>query len=113
MDFFSVPSENRIPALRAYYDAVAACTHWSMKLPVIRYFYVLAFPCVSLLLCIFLAVRGKNRLCAMPLSLLILLFLTYLLGPVSNFRYVYPYYLSLPLYFCMAAKSGNGAVRER
>lgn len=112
MDFFSVQSEDHLPAVRAYYDAVAAHTHWSMKLPVIRYFYALAFPCVSLLLCIYLAVRGKNRLCIMPLLLLVLLFLTYLLGPVSNFRYVYPYYLSLPLYFAMAAKSGNGAVRK-
>lgn len=113
MDFFSVRSENHLPAVRAYYDAVAAHTHWSMKLPVIRYFYALAFPCMSLLLCIYLAVRGKNRLCVLPLLLLVLLYLTYLLGPVSNFRYVYPYYLSLPLYFCMAAKSGQGAVGER
>lgn len=113
MDFFSVCSENHLPAVRAYYDAVAAHKHWSMRLPVMRYFYALAFPCMSLVLCIYLAVRGKNRLCAMPLLLLILLFLTYLLGPLSNFRYVYPYYLSLPLYFSMAAKNGHGAVRER
>lgn len=112
MDFFSVQSENHLPAVRAYYDAVAAHAHWSMKLPVIRYFYALAFPCMSLFLCIYLTVRGKNRLCAMPLLMLVLLFLTYLLGPVSNFRYVYPYYLSLPLYFSMAAKKGHGAVRE-
>lgn len=107
LDFFSVTSEDHLPALRGYYDAVAAHTHWSMKLPVIRYFYTLAFPCMSLLLCIYLAVRGKNRLCAVPLLALVLFFLTYLLGPVSNFRYVYPYYLSLPLYFSMAAKTGE------
>lgn len=113
MDFFSVTSEDRLPALRAFYDAVAAHKHWSMRLPVIRCFYALAFPFMSLMLCIYLAVRGKNGLCALPLLLLVLLFLTYLLGPVSNFRYVYPYYLSLPLYFCMAAKSGHGTVGER
>lgn len=113
MDFFSVTSEDYIPALRDFYDAVASHTHWSMRLPVMRCFYALAFPCMSLVICIYLAVRGKNRLCAMPLLVLSLLFLTYLLGPVSNFRYVYPYYLSLPLYFSMAAKKGHGAVREK
>lgn len=104
LDFFSVQSENRLPAVRAFYDAVAAHEHWSMRLPLIRYFYALAFPCMSLLLCIYLAVRGRNGQCVLSLLTLVLLFLTYLLGPVSIFRYLYPYYLSLPLYFSMAAK---------
>lgn len=105
VDFFSAPSRNRFPAIRAYYDEVAAHTHWSMELPVIRYFYKMAFPFLSLLFCLYLAVRGKNRMCILPLALLVALFLTYLLGPVSIFRYLYPYYLSMPLYFGMAAKN--------
>lgn len=111
LDFFSAPSENHLPAVRACYDKVAAHDHLCMKLPVIRYFYALAFPLMLLMVCLYLAVRGRNRMCILPLTLLAALFLTYLLGPVSLFRYLYPYYLSLPLYFCMAAKTcGNGEI---
>lgn len=104
VNFFSAPSENYFPALRAYYDEVASHTHWSMNLPVIRWFYTLAFPFMTLIPCLYLAVRGRNMACILPLSLLVALFLTYLLGPVSIFRYLYPYYLSMPLYFGMVAK---------
>lgn len=104
LDFFSVSSENHLPAVRAFYDEVAAHTHWSMHLPVIKYFYSIGFPFMTLILCLYLAVRGKNRTCILPLTLLVALFLTYLLGPVSIFRYLYPYYLTMPLYFGMVAK---------
>lgn len=107
LDFFSVSSENHLPVVRAFYDEVAAHTHWSMNLPVVEYFYSIAFPFMTLILCLYLAVRGKNRTSILPLTLLVALFLTYLLGPVSIFRYLYPYYLSMPLYFGMAAKKGT------
>ncbi len=105
LDFFTVKPKNYFPAVRSFYDKVAAHEHWSMELPVIRYFYSMAFPFMFLALCLYLAVRNKNKLCVLPLGMLTALFLTYLLGPVSIFRYMYPYYLAMPLYFGMAAQN--------
>ncbi len=104
VDFFVASSENHLPAVRAFYDKVADHTHWSMNIPGVKYFYSLAFPFMTLIFCLYLTVRNRNRSCILTMTMLVALFLTYLLGPVSIFRYLYPYYFSMPLYFGMAAK---------
>ena len=74
-----------------------------MQLPGIRYFYSLAFPFMSLVVCVYLIIKNRRADCVLAFTALIGLFLTFLLGPVSNFRYIYIYYVALPLYFCYAA----------
>ena len=46
--------------------------------------------------------RGKGK-CAVPFLPVMLLWMTYLLGPVSNFRYIYPMVILYPLFACYAA----------
>ena len=74
-----------------------------MKIPVLCYFYSLAFPFVSMVVCLYLMIRYKRKEGIVVFTVLIGLFLTFILGPVSNFRYIYGYYLAFPLYFCIAA----------
>ena len=49
---------------------------------------------------------GKKYETVIPIALL-LLEATYMLGPVSNYRYMFPMYIMFPVYFCMAVRKGD------
>ena len=49
--------------------------------------------------------RGKYET-VIPVALLILE-ATYLLGPVTNYRYLHPMYIMVPVYFAMAIKNND------
>ena len=102
-EVFWVNNAGMLPKVHSFYEQIAAHEHWLMQLPGIRYFYSLAFPFMSLVVCVYLIIKNKRVDCVLAFTALIGLFLTFLLGPVSNFRYIYIYYVALPLYFCYAA----------
>lgn len=102
-EIYPVENAGYLSGVHAYYEKIAAHEYPVMNLPVLGYFFSLAFPAGMLLLGIYLILRNKRTQAVLPYIVLTGLFLTFLLGPVSNFRYLYPFYLSLPLYFCFAA----------
>ena len=102
-EVFWVDNAGRLPKVHSFYEQIAEHEHWLMQLPGIRYFYSLAFPFMSLVVCVYLIIKNRRADCVLAFTALIGLFLTFLLGPVSNFRYIYIYYVALPLYFCYAA----------
>lgn len=111
-EIYPVENAGYLPKIHAFYEKVAAHELTIMNLPVLGYFFSLAFPFGSLLVCIHLTICDKRRENVLVLGVLAGLFLTFILGPVSNFRYLYPFYLALPLYFCFAA-AGADRVREQ
>ena len=50
--------------------------------------------------------NGKKYETVIPVVLL-LLEATYMLGPVSNYRYLYPMYIMLPVYFSMTVRKAT------
>ena len=108
-EVFWVDNAGLLPKVHSFYEQIAEHEHWLMQLPGIRYFYSLAFPFISLVVCVYLIIKNKRADCVLTFTAFIGLFLIFLLGPVSNFRYIYFYYVALPLYFCYAA---HGAARS-
>lgn len=102
-EVFWVDNAGLLPKIHGFYEQITGHEHWLMQLPGIRYFYSLAFPFMSLVVCVYLIIKNRRADCVLAFTALIGLFLTFLLGPVSNFRYIYIYYVALPLYFCYAA----------
>lgn len=102
-EIYWVDNAGLLPGVHSFYEKVADHDSWFMKIPVLCYFYSLAFPFVSMVVCLYLMIRHKRKEGIVVFTVLIGLFLTFILGPVSNFRYIYGYYLAFPLYFCIAA----------
>lgn len=106
-EIYWVDNAGFLPGIHEYYEAAAEHRSWFMNLPLLRIFYSLAFPFVSMMVCIYLMIRRRSRKGLLFIIALVGLFLTFLLGPVSNFRYIYGYYLAMPLYFSIAAVGGG------
>ena len=93
--------------IRPFYDSLTDGTSFMFELPLLRNYMSLSFPFWSLFAAIVLAaVRRRKDLSLIPIILMLLIG-TYLLGPVSNYRYMYPIYLAFPAYFGVAVFGGE------
>ena len=81
-----------------YYIKVDNTTIKYMNFPIINLFFTLSFNFWLLLICLYHAIKSKNKENITIILILIVLLLTYLLGPIANFRYIYPFYFTLPFY---------------
>lgn len=95
-DVYTFTRDSKIPWLYHWYERVADYSAFE-GIPLVATLFSIATPVWSLVLCgiIFLA-QGRKKL---VLALLpgFFLWLTYMAGPVSNFRYVFPLFLQYPL----------------
>ena len=90
--------------IRPYLKATATLHNTVSTLPLVRNYLSLSFPFFSLAFCLIIMIRmGKKYETVIPIALL-LLEATYMLGPVSNYRYLYPMYIMLPVYFSMTVR---------
>ena len=93
--------------IRPFYKKAATLNNTLSTLPLIRNYLSLSFPFFSLAFCLIIMIRmGKKYETVIPIALL-LLEATYMLGPVSNYRYMFPMYIMFPVYFCMAVRKGD------
>ncbi|MBR6771112.1 MAG: hypothetical protein IKM28_07750 [Lachnospiraceae bacterium] len=92
--------KDALPTVRKLYTAVAEydkAEKGLLRWPIIRQFFSVALP-VWVLLAAGCTLGAEGRWKRMiPLLPLLLLWMTYLLGPVSNFRYMFPIIISYPL----------------
>lgn len=97
-----------LPHVGEFYHRVASNIdgeHGSgiMRWPLFHQFFSLSAPFwLMFIMAVSLMARGKGK-CAVPFLPVMLLWMTYLLGPVSNFRYIYPMVILYPLFACYAA----------
>ncbi len=90
-----------LPRVRAFYDSVAAYKCRLMRVPLAGRVFSLSMPFWFMCICLTgITVRKRRREFWAFLPGL-LLFGTYLLGPVSNFRYLYTFELLLPVCFTL------------
>ena len=88
--------DSKIPFLYAYYESIANYELLD-KIPFISWIYSLALPIWLILFLLLYFLRQKEILKTLILLPLITLWLTYLVGPVSNFRYILPLIMLYPL----------------
>ncbi len=85
------------PKLHEYYEGVAEFRNPGMNLFILKPLFSLAFPFVTMYFGGYLILQDKKKEYIWIYMIYAGVFLTYLLGPVSNFRYIYPFCLAMPL----------------
>ena len=99
-EYYAVERASRAPGLLALYERAADYSAFRER-PLLNTLFSPSTPPWALLLCLtLLLARGKKETAAalgVPLGLWIL----YLFGPVSNFRYMFPLFLLYPLLLCL------------
>ena len=90
-----------LPAVYQFYENVSENQAEWMHWPIFRQFFSIGVPIWILLffLCWFVVNKRKAMVLAVMPS--ILLWMTYLLGPVSSFRYIEPLLLTYPVWFVL------------
>lgn len=97
---YSPVMKSKIPILEKYYRKIVSY-EFVKKIPVINLLFSLALPLI-LMICSTIDLNKKisNKKIAV-ISLPFLLWVTYIFGPVSNFRYIFPFVLMYPIFLCL------------
>ena len=96
-DYCSFIRPEKFPRLLQFYEKAASCELFR-DVPVAAGLFSLQAPLWLLAFCICAAAARRRYVLIMLYMPSLLLWLTYILGPVSNFRYVFPLFLLFPFY---------------
>lgn len=102
--------KDRLPSVKTFYTKVAGYNEakggW-LRFPVIKEFFSVALPVWMLFIafCSLIA-QGKVKW-LVPIVPMFVLWLTYLLGPVSNFRYMFPIIISYPVIIMVVCQNAR------
>lgn len=89
-------SESLLPELLPFYEGFFLGDGEFMNSGIMVSYFRLSFPFWIMVLCLFWTHLGEKRK-LLIWSVYAGLMLTYFLGPVSNYRYLYPFYLAMPM----------------
>lgn len=95
--------ESKLPRLYDFYEKFATY-EIQQKYYILDLIYNIHLPIWLLLFSVFIIILKKNYRSILVILPLILLWLTYLLGPVSNFRYIIPIYVLYPMIIYLLLK---------
>ncbi len=99
---------SKMPRLYEFYERFANY-EIQRKYYILECIYNIHLPIWLMLMTIFVAILKKQYKSILVILPLILLWLTYLLGPVSNFRYIVPIYVLYPMMiYLMVLKKDDG-----
>ena len=94
--YYSISTDSKLPWLYSFYKDFA--NYEAIRaLPLISKLYSLATPIWLLLFCVVFLVVKREKEKILILLPSIFLWLTYMAGPVSNFRYIFPIFALYPL----------------
>lgn len=99
---------SKLPKLYEFYEGFASF-ETQKKHFILNKLYSLYLPIWLMLFMVFVAILKRQYKSILVILPLILLWMTYLLGPVSNFRYIIPIYLSYPIIIYLMLKKKNDA----
>lgn len=105
-NFLMIRDSKNIP-LQEYYEKVSRCEFGWMKLPVIKNYYTVAFPFLTLLISLFFVVKNQKKALISSFCIFAVLWVGYLFGPVALYRYVYTFFLAFPMYMSYSIVKGN------
>ena len=98
---YPVERKGWLPQVYSWYEDVSENKAVWMHLPVLRQLYAIGVPIWVLLFFSMWFGMSKRKAAVSVVGLSILLWMTYLLGPVSSFRYAEPLLLTYPLWFAL------------
>lgn len=96
-----VTRESKIPFLYSNYYEKAADYSLFRNIPIIERIFSISIPLWLILFCLFLKSVFPDKDSVLILLISLLFIITFLAGPVSNFRYVFPIFCLYPLYICL------------
>lgn len=95
--------DSKLPTLRKYYETVASFEIFE-KIPNVINIFSINFPFWMMIISLFVSVYKKFYDGMWSIVLMLLLWSTYLLGPVSNCRYVLPFMMLYPFLLVLMLK---------
>lgn len=104
---YVVIRDSKLPGLYAQYEKIASYERFK-TLPVISNLFSISLPVWILLFGITVLVAGKEKKAIVPFLPSLFLWCTFILGPVSNLRYLLPIIVLYPIFAAMILKSSNG-----
>lgn len=113
-DQYTFERKNPLPFLFNFYEKVASYELLA-GIPVISLLCSMTFPIWIMLFCIFLLKAKGHRKGMCVLAVPCFFWLTYIAGPVSNFRYIIPLFCLYPLLLAFIFQSGRffGSVKMK
>ena len=94
-------SQSILPQLLPFYEGFFLGDGKLMNNDLVKPYFRLSFPFWMMVLCLFWIHWGEKRK-ILIWSVYAGLMLTYFLGPVTNYRYLYPFYLALPMLLALS-----------
>lgn len=104
-DYPILERQNYLKPLNEFYESFATFNNKIMITFPFSVIFSLSFPFLSLVFSLYIGIKQKIYDLVWICVLYLLLIFTYILGPVSNFRYIYTFYLCLPLYLGIIFRS--------
>ena len=99
-DSYSFERQSKLPNLLSYYEKVASYDAFK-NIPLVSNLFSISTPIWVLISCLFVILLKKEREGIIILAPQLLFWLTYLAGPVSNFRYIFPLFILYPISFAL------------
>ena len=106
--YYSFENESKLPELKEFLTGIADFSNYSTN-PIMSLLLKIAVPLWLILLTLYTMLRRGEARRALPVRLMLLFLLTYLAGPVSNFRYIFPLFCLYPVLFCLIMDQRVGA----
>lgn len=103
--------DSKLPTLRKYYEAVASFEIFE-NIPNVINIFSINFPFWMMAISLFVCVYKKIYDNIWPIVLMLLLWSTYLLGPVSNCRYVLPFMFLYPFLLLLMLNNSANVIIE-
>ena len=101
--YYFFENSSKLPELKEFLTGIADFSYFNTS-PIISLLMQLAVPLWFILLTLFVQFRRREYTAALPVWLMLLFLLTYLAGPVSNFRYIFPLFCLYPVLFCLITR---------
>lgn len=99
-DFYTFERQSKLPTLLSFYEKVANYDAFK-NIPILSNIFSISTPIWVMLCSLFVVLLKKKKEGIIILALPLLFWLTYLAGPVSNLRYVFPLFVLYPLFFVL------------
>ena len=80
-----------------------------MNKPIIKFFFTVSFNTYMLIFLLYYSIKNRKKYSSLVIIELLLLIGTYLLGPLTDFRYVFPLYFCLPFYIITTIDEKNNS----
>ncbi len=111
VDEFKITRTSIIPAILPFYEKFASGT-LMQKIPVLALMFSISFPIWFLLAGVLIFCAKKKKKFILILLPGILLWATFMLGPVSNLRYIYAIIVTYPIYISLILCENSNILLE-